>query len=238
MLFHSITDFLDGNDLAFDVALHVGTLVAVLAYFRRDVLALLRGWWRTVRGQPDADGRLAWWIAAATVPAAGLGFVFESTIESVFRDPMVVAVVLVLGGGLLWLADRYGAQRIELGQTTGGMALAIGLGQAMALIPGVSRSGATIMIARWFGMTRPAAARFSFLLSIPIIAGAGVKQGLDLNWDGVQPAPFIVGMVAAAVVGWLAIGWLLRLVQRHSYAVFAWYRFVLGAVAFFYFWVR
>lgn len=235
---HSIADFETGSALAFDVALHVGTLIAVVVYFRNDIVRMLVGWVRSWKNRQDPDGRLAWMLIWATIPAAILGFLFESWFETAVRKPEIVAAVLILGGVALWWADRWAKTEQDLSSISLKTSLIIGFGQALALVPGVSRSGATIMMARLLGLSRPAAARFSFLLSIPIIAGAGLKKGLDLQGTNIDTTIFALGMVSAAIVGFWAIGWLLKLVQRHSYAGFAVYRFLAGAVALVYFLIR
>ncbi len=232
VILHSIADFSFGDALAFDVALHVGTLVAVVWYFRQDISRLFRGWIRTFQGTVDASGKLAWYILMATVPAAILGYLLESTFEEKFRRPELVGIVLALGGIALWAADRWSTSRRSIEQGGWVSALSIGFGQALALIPGVSRSGATIMVARLFGFTRDAAARFSFLLSIPIIAGAGLKKALDVQAATIDWGPFAVGMIASGIVGYWAIGFLLRLVQRRTYTGFAIYRLIIGALVF------
>lgn len=235
VLLHSIADFQAGDALAFDVALHVGTLVAVVVFFRNDIVRLMKGWLASLRGERNAEGNLAWWLLLATIPAALLGYFFESWFETAVRAPVTVGIVLILGGIGLWAADAWGRRVGELSSVTGKQALVIGIGQAFALIPGVSRSGATIMVARLLGFTRTAAARFSFLLSIPIIAGAGIKQGIELRGTEIDGLVFTVGMISAALVGWWAIGWLLKLVERHSYVGFAIYRLALGFAVIAYF---
>jgi undecaprenyl-diphosphatase len=235
VLLHSIADLRVGNDLAFDVALHMGTLVALVVFFRSDLIRLARGWIRSLRGQANSDGRLAWLILIGTCPAAIAGWWLEDTLVAVARQPESVAVVLVFGGVVLWAVDRWSRRSNPVESLSIWSVLAIGVGQALALIPGVSRSGATIIVGRWVGLGREAAARFSFLLSAPIILGAGLKQGFELRGLPLNLGVFAVGMVTAAVVGYFAIRWLLRLVQQHSYAPFAVYRVVLGVIAWLYF---
>lgn len=232
--------------LSFDVATHLGTLSAVLVYFRRDLYAMARGalggWRSLVRGRmPDDEmGRLGLYIAAGTVPAAIAGVLFESVIDEYFhQDPisstaMAVLALLLIGMGLLLgLADRVGQRRGGRGLRQIGFltAMAVGVAQMLAIIPGVSRSGSTITAGLFAGLDRAAAARFSFLLGVPIILGAGTKEMIDLAQEGVPAGErgiFVAGVLAAAVVGYLAVAGLIRFLQRHSTDVFVVYRIALG----------
>jgi undecaprenyl-diphosphatase len=228
--------------LRFDVALHMGTLLALLIYFWRDWLrlagAMLVGFAMRLRRSSrvrsaDAcrDERLAWLLAAATVPAAIVGVVGEHYIEQTLRRPMLVAILLIAVGVLLLVADRAGRGHRRLECVGWKDALLIGMSQALALAPGVSRSGITITAGLLRGFDREAAARFSFLLSMPITAGAGLLELRRLLHAGLAPAEalsFAVGAVAAAISGLLAISFLLRFVRRYSLAAFAYYRFLLG----------
>lgn len=216
------------SGLAFDVALHLGTLVAVGLAFWRDWLRLLAGGWRGLRsGRPlaDPDARLLLYLALATLPGALAGLLLDEWAETVFRSPLLVAAMMAAMGVVLWLADR------RAGAAGGGEvvtlrdALLIGCAQALAIVPGTSRSGATISMALVLGHARPAAARFSFLLALPITAGAALVKVPDLLAGGADPVPVLAGMLAATVSGLAAIRFLLRYVRTQSYAVFAWYRF-------------
>jgi undecaprenyl-diphosphatase len=219
---------------AFDVALHAGTLTAVLVYFRKELLAYARGFVRTLgtRRVETEDERMAWLIALATVPAAVIGAVGESTIEGKLGQPWQIAILLLVFGVLLALADRLPERREMTGLGWGG-ALTIGFAQAVALAPGTSRSGITITAARTLGLTRRAAARFSFLLLAPITFGAVLYESIDLAVTGIPPdtfGPFVVGISAAAVSGFAAIWGMLRYLQTHNYDVFALYRIVAAVV--------
>jgi undecaprenyl-diphosphatase len=218
----------------FDVALHLGTLVAVVAYFARDIVRLVAAWFRSVRARAirDEDERVAWYVLAATIPAALVGAAGESVIESHLGEPWQIAINLAVFGVVLYLADRRPQER-EIGGLTLPAAVAVGLAQALALMPGVSRSGITITAGRFLGLTRDAAARFSFLLLVPVVLGAVVlKLVTDVLPDGLPPGaagPFVVGMLAAAGAGLIAIRVLLDYVRRHDYTPFVVYRLALAA---------
>jgi len=213
----------------FDVALHLGTLVAVVAYFWADVVRYTVAWLRSIRRRRvhGAEERLAWYIAAATVPAAIAGAAGEDTIESSLGQPWQIALFLAGFGVLLWVADRT-AQRYEIDQLRFGKAFAIGVSQILALMPGVSRSGITITTGRFAGLNRDAAARFAFLLLIPIVAGAVIFKGLkDVVLESLpagSTGPFVVGTLAAAGVGLVVIDLLLGYLRRNDYSLFVLYR--------------
>ncbi len=216
------------HSLAFDVALHVGTLLAVIAYFWRDWLTLIGH--GLGRGLSTREGRMFWFIAAASIPGGLAGLALETQAETAFRNPLSIAALLVVMGILLQAADRWGAKRNQADQAGFGQSMIIGFAQALAILPGVSRSGATMTAGLMTGMTREGAARFSFLLATPIMAAAGVYKlsHLFMTPGAIDP-PFLVGVGASALVGAAAIGFLLRWVRRNSFAPFAWYRFFLGA---------
>ena len=225
------------NSLAFSVMLHMGTLVALLAYFRRDWLSLIPAGLATIRDRSfrgDPDRKLAWLIALTTVPAVIAGPLLSDTLERWFREAGIVAITLVAAGAVLWLADRWGAQDRTLGRLTFPQALVIGLAQALALVPGISRSGISISAGLFIGLTRESAARFSFLMATPVIAGAGAFETLKLVRGDVGPdlslGPLVVGMVAALVSGLAAIHFLLRYLRSNSLTVFVVYRLVLAAI--------
>ena len=218
----------------FDVALHLGTLVAVVAYFRHDVVRLVGAWVRTFarRAIETDDERVAWFVAVATVPAAVIGAAGEDAISEHLGEPWQIAIFLALFAGVLWLADRRPARR-EMRDLGLGTALAVGFAQSLALMPGVSRSGITISMARLLGLDRDSAARVSFLLLIPIVFGASLLKGLkDVVFGDLPPGstgPFVVGVIAAAVSGLVAIEALLGYVRRHDYSAFVAYRLVAAA---------
>jgi undecaprenyl-diphosphatase len=218
----------------FDVALHLGTLVAVVAYFWSDVVRYVGAWFRSVgnRSIQTLDERIAWWIFAATIPAAVAGALGESTIEGHLGQPYQIAIFLAVFGVLLWLADRLPQQK-AIGELGFWPAFAVGVSQILALMPGVSRSGITITTGRFFRLDRDAAARFAFLLLIPVVFGAVVYKGLKNVVLESLPAgsvgPFVVGTLAATAVGLVAIDLLLGYVRRHDYTIFVIYRLVLAA---------
>jgi undecaprenyl-diphosphatase len=236
--------YLEENDAfnqTFDVALHFGTLVAVVSYFRADIARLIAAWLRSIkrRQAETADERLAWVVAIATVPAAVIGAAAGSLIADHLGEPWQIAIFLAVFGVVLWIADR-GPERRNLNDVRYGEALAIGFAQALALAPGVSRSGITISAARFLELDRDSAARLSFLLLAPIVFGATLLEGVTEVLLGDLPAgwggPFLVGVLAAAGAGLVAIDLLLGYVRRHDYSIFVLYRlalalFVAGLIA-------
>jgi undecaprenyl-diphosphatase len=237
------------HELTFDVALHFGTLLAVLVYFRRTwfqiVRAALGG--KVVRfseaGGSDVnlslteqreERRLLWYLAIATIPGAIAGKLLESSAEDYFREHIfLIAGALIFVALLMWLGEKAGKLDKPLTRTSFADSLMIGIAQAFALIPGVSRSGATITAGLFRNMTREAAVRFSFLLSTPIIAGAVLLKAHELHKEGLPAgmhAPFIVGIIVSALVGYAAIAWLIRYLQSNSLRVFIVYRIVLGVI--------
>jgi undecaprenyl-diphosphatase len=228
--------FLQDNESfnkTFDVALHAGTLVAAIAYFRHEVVAYTRGFLETLRRRAieTTDERLAWAIAIGTVPAVIFGGLGESFIEDHLGDPWMIGILLVVFALLLYDSDqRPEARGMEEVRLRDG--LYVGLAQVIALAPGTSRSGITITAARYLGLDRDSAARVSFLLLIPVVAGATVFKAYKAIHDGLPDGvagPMIVGTIAAAVSGFLAIAFLLRFVRTHSYTPFVIYRLAAGA---------
>jgi undecaprenyl-diphosphatase len=219
----------------FDVALHLGTLVAVVAYFWSDVVSYVAAWFASVRARAIRTNheRLAWAVFFATIPAGIAGALGEDAIDKHLGQPWQIAIFLAFFALLLWFADRR-AQRLDIDELTLKGAFAIGVSQILALMPGVSRSGITITTGRFSTLTRDAAARFSFLLLIPIVLGAVLYKGLKHVVLNPLPAgsagPFIVGTLAAAGVGFIAIHVLLSYVRRHDYTPFVVYRLVLALV--------
>lgn len=216
--------------LAFDVAVHVGTLAAVVVYFRKDVAGLMSGWCQSALGKgTNADGRLAWFIAAATVPASLFGLLMGDIIEQHLRSMMVIAVTTIAFGLLLAVGDYKASEKRSLVHMTLTFALVIGLAQMLALIPGTSRSGITITAALFLGFSRVDAARFSFLLSIPIILLSGGYKGIGLVGEvDVDWLSMLVGIAVSAVSAYLCIHYFLGFINRLSMMPFVIYRLLLG----------
>ena len=218
-----------GNiDIALDVALHVGTLVAVLIYFYED--------WRQLfvsgftKGLKTKEGKMFWYLVAATIPGGVVGLLLESKLEGVFRSqPLIIAAGLAVMGLVLYYVDKNVPQRISFEKITFKHAIFIGTSQALALIPGVSRSGITMTTARMLGFTREGAAKFSFLLATPIIAGAALKHTPDIIHNIANPL-FLVGTITSAVVGLFCISFLLKYLQKNNFAIFAIYRLAMAAL--------
>ena len=241
------------HELSFDVALHFGTLLSVLLYFRRTWFQIIRAalGGKVVRfsesGASDAnltadltkeeqkdERMLLWFLAIATIPGAIAGKLLEHSAEDYFREHIfLIAGALIFVALLMWLGEKVGKLSTPLTRITLVDALVIGIAQAFALIPGVSRSGSTITAGLFKGLTREAAVRFSFLLSTPLIAGAALVKAHELHKEGLPPgmhAPVLVGIIVSALVGYAAIAWLIRYLQSNSLRVFIIYRIVAGVV--------
>lgn len=224
------------SGLTFDVALHLGTFLALALYFWRDILELTGNFFSALAGGINTPAkRMPFYIIAATIPAALVGKTLEGPIEELFRNsPATIALLLILFGLLLAFADTAGAKRWRMDKITLKFAVLIGLAQCLALIPGVSRSGITITAALLLGFHREAAARFSFLISLPIVAGAALLKMGHLVKSGIpagEGLPLAIGIVTSAVVGFLSVAFLLKLVQRDSLYPFVWYRLLAGCGA-------
>lgn len=219
--------------IAFDVACHVGTLLAVVAFFRAEVAQLIVAAPGAISGRDGEWERLGRLILAGTIPIVIVGGLFADVIETRLRSPLVVAVTLTLGGIGLIVAERIG-KKVRDARTLGyGEAVAIGIAQAAALAPGISRSGATLTLSLLLHLERASAARFVFLMSLPAIVAAAAKEALDLAEVGMAGLPvtiMAVGLVTSAVVGYLTVKFFVRYLAGHSLAVFAYYRFALAAI--------
>lgn len=222
--------------LAFDVAVHVGTLFAVITYFRREIVAMTRAWFGSLAGggmTPDA--KLAWCVVVGSVPVGLAGLLFGDLIEEELRNPVAVATTLTVFGALMWAADRYGRRERDEHSVGWRDAILVGCAQALALMPGTSRSGVTMTMARALGLTREGAARFSFLLAVPGIGMAGVYEGLKVVTDPANAVDWPVvglGVAVSAVTGYLCIAWLLRVINRIGLGPFAVYRFLVAGLLF------
>jgi len=218
--------------LAFDVAVHVGTLSAVLWYFRRELLPMAQDWLGSLRGRHTPDSRIAWAVLFGTIPVGMAGLLFNDLIESHLRSPLVIAATTIGFGVLLWWADWAGRRERDEHAITWRDVLVVGVAQAIALIPGTSRSGITMTAALFMGLDRVGAARFSFLLSIPVIVLAGGLETLKLirTSEAVEWGDLILGAVISALSAYLCIRLFIALLQRIGMAPFAIYRLLLGAV--------
>jgi undecaprenyl-diphosphatase len=221
------------------VALHLGTFAGAIAYFWRDIAKYLVAWVRSIRARAiqSNDQRLAWALILGTVPGAVVGAVAEDVIEDKLGAPWLIGVMLVVFGVVLYAVDRLAPRRRSIEELRLADGLLIGVAQAVALQPGVSRSGVTITAARGLGLDREDAARFSFLLSLPIIGGAGLFKGLNLvtGAERIPPgfgAPFAWGIIASAVSGFMVIWFLLAYLRRRDFAPFVLYRLAAAGVVF------
>jgi len=226
--------------LSFDVALHLGTLVALVLYFWTDWVALFTSATGILRGRTQApDARMALMIVGATVPGAIAGALFEHKVEDALRAPQVIAMMMIALALVLVVAEIIGRRKKSLDEISWSDAMTVGVAQALAIIPGVSRSGVTITAGLFRSMKRDTAARFSFYLSTPLIAGAVAKKTLDMLKEGAtveQLIPFIVGIIVSGIVGYLAIAFMLRYLQTRTTYVFVWYRIALGIAVFLAIW--
>jgi undecaprenyl-diphosphatase len=214
----------DDPGLAFDVALHLGTLLALLIYYWREWANMILS-----IGRPDpASRRLLMLLIVASVPGALIGVLLEKQAETIFRSPILIACTLAIMGIVLWVADVVGRESKTIGSLTFSDAILIGLSQALAIIPGVSRSGSTITTARILAVERADAANFSFLMATPIIAGAGLLEARKILHGGIN-APMVSGFIASAVFGLIAIAALVKFVRTRTYQPFAWYRIAVAA---------
>ncbi|WP_028294778.1 undecaprenyl-diphosphate phosphatase [Oceanobacter kriegii] len=224
--------------LAFDVAVHFGTLLAVVWYYRAELQRMIAGFFTTgFTKTPNADAKLSWMVALATVPAVIFGLLGESFIEENLRSTTVIATTTIVFGVILGLSDRFKSHRNDLTEMTIALALAIGFAQALALIPGTSRSGITMTAALFLGFHRLDAARFSFLLSIPLIlAASGLKTIELISADTlVDWGTLLLGVAISGISAWAGIHYFLQLVDRVGMLPFVIYRLLLGAVLFLFF---
>lgn len=224
----------DDPGAAFTAVMQIGTEAAVLIYFRHDIARIVSTWTRSLvrpelRGHIDA--RMGWYVIIGTIPIAVIGFTMRDVIAGAARNLWLVSVVLVVFGVILGIADRYGRKTREITDLDIRSGILFGLGQALALIPGVSRSGATISAGLFLGFTREAATRYAFLLAIPAVLASGIFEARKIGEGGeVAWGPTLVATGIAFVVGYAVIAWLLRYITTHSYRPFVIYRVVLGLV--------
>ncbi|MBL8030142.1 MAG: undecaprenyl-diphosphatase UppP [Candidatus Doudnabacteria bacterium] len=220
--------------LGFDLALHWGTLLAVLVYFRTDIRDLIRGFWHSLfkstrNFENNIYQKLSWLLILASVPGAVIGKLLEEHAEKTFRNPLLIAFTLSIFGFIIYAVDYLGKKQKNLDRITRKDALLVGLSQALAIVPGVSRSGSTMAMGLLLGFKRADAARFSFLMSAPIIFGAGLVKAGEFG-AGVSYGPLIVGFISAAIFGFLSIKYLLKFLASHDFKVFAFYRLIVAAL--------
>ncbi|WP_394199983.1 undecaprenyl-diphosphate phosphatase [Shewanella waksmanii] len=223
----------EDQGLAFDVAVHIGSLLAVMIYFRNEIISMIKAWLASLfKGQHSDDSKLAWWIILATIPAVVFGFMLKDVVETYLRGPGVIAVTTVLFGLLLWWADKMSRCELSEYQTGWKKALLIGFAQALALIPGTSRSGITITAALMLGLNREAAARFSFLMSIPVILGAAILMSKDLSEGGhvFNFSELAIGVGVSFVAAYACIHLFLKIISRMGMTPFVLYRLALGGL--------
>ncbi len=223
-------------ELTFDIALHLGTLLAIGVFFFKDFLnMIIKGF---TKGVKDKDGKVLWYLVAATIPAAIVGVLFEDTIENIIRKKyIVIALALAIMGVIIYVADKYSKSNKEIKDISLKDALIIGCSQVFALIPGFSRSGTTIAAGRVLGIEREDAAKFSFFLSAPVVCGAVVLKLLDKEtWSIILASPmtFILGIFLSFVVGLICIKWLLKYLDNHNFKIFMIYRLALAAIVILY----
>lgn len=221
--------------LVFDVAVHIGSLIAVLVYFRSQLIRMLRSWFRSLAtGAADQDSQLAWWVIIGTLPVVIFGYLLQGLVESELRSPWVIATASIVFGLLLWLADARGKRKRSEYQLKWKDVLVIGCLQALALIPGTSRSGITITAGLMLGLTRKAAARFSFLLAIPVILASSLLPILRMATEAqaISWGELFLGVVLSAISAGLCIHYFLRLIEKTGMLPFVIYRVLLGILIF------
>ena len=217
----------------FDVALHLGTFVAVVIYFWREIVRLVGAWVRSIarRSLAEPEAKLAWLLIVSTIPAAIVGVLFEDFITNTLGKPWMIGVAMIVFAGFMYLIDHVAKLDRDMEALSWFDAVLIGVAQSLALLPGVSRSGITMMTGLLLRLDRESAARYSFLMSIPVIGGAAVFKGLEVAQDGLPAGtatPFAVGMVSAALSGIVAIWFVLAYLKRHDFNLFVVYRIVIG----------
>lgn len=223
----------EDQGLAFDVAVHVGTLAAVVAYYRKDLLTIIAAWFGSFTGKGASDNsRLAWYVVLGTIPVGLAGLSMPHSLEESLRSPLVIASSTIVFAMLLWASEKFAKERRTVVNLFD--ALLVGAFQAIALIPGTSRAGITITAGLFSGLQREQAARFSFLLSIPVIALAGMLKAFELFKSDIEVmwGFMAIGAAVSCVVAYLTIGWFLKLLNRIGMIPFVWYRLALGIVLF------
>jgi len=211
----------------FDVALHAGTLFAVVIFFWKDWIKLIKAGFTDYKSH---EGKLFWYLMFACIPGGIAGLLFEKQVETVLSSPLIIGIMLMVMGGVLYIADKIGKTEIDMENITFFQSMMIGVSQALALAPGVSRSGITMATGRFFGLTRESAARFTFLLSTPMIFASAVYKLKDVGNLDVGLAPFITAIVVSGVVGLLSIKFLLEYLKKKGFGIFVIYRLIIGVI--------
>lgn len=211
--------------LTFDVALHLGTLLAVLAFFWKDWIRLFKAGFTDIKSN---EGKLFWFIMLACIPGGIVGVLLNDKVETSFRNPALIGLMLIIMGIILYVADKASGAEVNIKDIGFKRSFLIGVSQALAIIPGVSRSGITMAAGRWFKLTREDAARFTFLLSTPFIFLSGLYKAADMKNVHVDTMPFVVAIAVSAVVGAISIKFLLNYLKKNGFGIFVIYRIVLG----------
>jgi undecaprenyl-diphosphatase len=241
IIFHDILNWQPADNMAFDVFLHWGTLLALVLFFYKDIIRYLKAFLKSLEKwnlKNDLDQRISWLILISMIPAVIAGLFLDGILDWYFRNIISVAVFLIVVGLIFLIVEKYSAQSKDLSSLNWKKSLILGLAQALALIPGISRSGATISAGLALNINREQSARFSFLMSIPIIFAAGIKKAWDLRDISLGVSDFtayILGFIAAVIVGYLVVKFLLNYLKNHSLNIFAYYRIILGIVIIIYF---
>jgi len=234
VILHEFFGFNLADDLFFDVTLHLATLIALVLYFRKDIVKMIKAFLNSFFNwnlKNDVNQRISWFIIIGTIPAVSVGFLFESEIETIFRNSVMVAIMLMVFGLLLYFTDRFCQKSKDMSNLSFYDSVIIGLAQAFALIPGVSRSGITIIAGLNQKMKRIDAARYAFLLGLPAIFAATVRKLFSSYHSAWQDIDLlIIGFICAGLTGFFTIKYFLKFIEKHSLKVFAYYRIILGAV--------
>ncbi len=219
---------------SFDVALHFGTLLAIGLFFFKDWINLIKGGWGQLRGKKTTDGKMFWYIVIATIPGGIIGFILDHFLEDYLKQPLIIAIALMVMGIILYIVDTYSKSKTKYEDLTFKQTFLVGLSQCLAFVPGVSRSGITITTGRLLGIDRESAAKYSFMLSAPIVLGATIYKMKDFVFN----MEFLVGVLTSFIIGVLVIKFLLNYLKKGSFKMFAIYRVIIGIGVITFFFVR
>lgn len=215
--------------LSFDVALHFGTVLAIIAFFWREWIDIIKSAFTKKQSSFNFPKNIFWQIVVASIPAAIFGLLVNKIVEKYFHSPILIAINLIVFGVILWLADKFAQKKIEIKNIKYPASFIVGCAQALALVPGVSRSGITMTASRYLGLDRESATKFSFLLATPAMLGAFLLEFKDIRGNDLNPI-FIFGTIASTIFGFLAIKYLLQYLKNHDYKIFVWYRIIIALV--------